>query len=638
MHPRFYECFVLLNRDYNGKRSFGCIRQESSRQTFSDNSLNCFTRLHHPDASHNPLDIKYPSAQPSLSESRMASADLRKRQLPLSDGLTIMDLEFRQEVKKVRTEEPPSRVLHLRGLPAEISEKEVAQFAVPFGLLQSMLLTKNGNAFLEFQLQTSSTKMLEYYNTYNPPVIRGLGLLGVQYSKYTELNTTVSPNALEGVISANKLHATLSASETSRCVLLVHIEQAPTIPLGYVHFYKVFRPFGEILKIVTFKASNVPQALIEFADPIFADVAKLQADGCAFTAGGLCRTNYSRQSTLEVHQENQFCRDFTKNPFTHEPATDDPLQSTAIRRALNLPTMKELASLSADVLCVFANDVIQAMQFVAAGHTGPELPTMRNQIGLLRSTQPLLATGLSTGASVLGIDAPNRTVDLLRQLAPLVSTTTGTPVVIVSGLDPERTTPDILFTLFGVYGDVQRVKILYNKKNTALVQFTDARQADRAIFYLNGLPLFGGTLRVSHSKFPSINKSQNSQAGEDGGASEATDTSQDLTRDYAGSRLHRFRNANSRNAFNIYGPNTVLHVSGLPDDISEFELVQLFTQVSGHPISGVKMFPNEKKMALVEFRTIKDAIEGLIALDAYQIRPKCCMRVTFSKFPLKNAE
>ncbi|VDM04486.1 unnamed protein product [Schistocephalus solidus] len=235
----------------------------------------------------------------------MASADLRKRQ--------------------VRTEEPQSRVLHLRGLPAEISEKEVAQFGVPFGLLQSMLLTKNGNAFLEFQSQTSATKMLEYYNTYNPPVIRGLGLLGVQYSKYAELNTTVSPSAMEGIMSANRLHATLSASDTSRCVLLVHIEQAPIVPLGYIHFYK-------------------------------------QADGCAFTAGGLCRTNYSRQSTLEVHQENQFCRDFSKNPFTLESATDDPLQSTGTRAAPNLPTLQELASLSADVLCVFANDVIQAMR------------------------------------------------------------------------------------------------------------------------------------------------------------------------------------------------------------------------------------------------------------------------------------
>lgn len=37
--------------------------------------------------------------------------------------------------------------------------------------------------------------------------------------------------------------------------------------------------------------------------------------------------------------------------------------------------------------------------------------------------------------------------------------------------------PDALFTLFGVYGDVQRVKILYNKKDSALIQMAEPHQA-----------------------------------------------------------------------------------------------------------------------------------------------------------------
>ncbi|KAA3679497.1 uncharacterized protein DEA37_0012270 [Paragonimus westermani] len=40
-----------------------------------------------------------------------------------------------------------------------------------------------------------------------------------------------------------------------------------------------------------------------------------------------------------------------------------------------------------------------------------------------------------------------------------------------------RVYPDALFTLFGVYGDVTRVKIMFNKKDTALVQFSDSQQA-----------------------------------------------------------------------------------------------------------------------------------------------------------------
>ena len=35
---------------------------------------------------------------------------------------------------------------------------------------------------------------------------------------------------------------------------------------------------------------------------------------------------------------------------------------------------------------------------------------------------------------------------------------------------------DDIFTLFGVYGDVVRVKILYSKQETALVQFATPQQ------------------------------------------------------------------------------------------------------------------------------------------------------------------
>ena len=41
----------------------------------------------------------------------------------------------------------------------------------------------------------------------------------------------------------------------------------------------------------------------------------------------------------------------------------------------------------------------------------------------------------------------------------------------------QKISADALFTLFGVYGDVQRVKILYNKRHTALVQMTNHQQA-----------------------------------------------------------------------------------------------------------------------------------------------------------------
>ncbi|KAF7243493.1 Polypyrimidine tract-binding protein 2 [Varanus komodoensis] len=46
-----------------------------------------------------------------------------------------------------------------------------------------------------------------------------------------------------------------------------------------------------------------------------------------------------------------------------------------------------------------------------------------------------------------------------------------------SSLLLKMVTPQSLFTLFGVYGDVQRVKILYNKKDSALIQMADGNQS-----------------------------------------------------------------------------------------------------------------------------------------------------------------
>lgn len=51
-----------------------------------------------------------------------------------------------------------------------------------------------------------------------------------------------------------------------------------------------------------------------------------------------------------------------------------------------------------------------------------------------------------------------------------------TPVVLVSNLNADVVTPADLQVLFGVYGDVHRVKILFNKKDTALVQFATSAQ------------------------------------------------------------------------------------------------------------------------------------------------------------------
>ncbi|XP_031733315.1 polypyrimidine tract-binding protein 3-like [Anarrhichthys ocellatus] len=71
-------------------------------------------------------------------------------------------------------------------------------------------------------------------------------------------------------------------------------------------------------------------------------------------------------------------------------------------------------------------------------------------------------------------------------------------------LSLKMVTPQSIFTLFGVYGDVQRVKILYNKKDSALIQLSDGNQAQLAMSHLNGQKVFGKVMRVTLSKHQTV--------------------------------------------------------------------------------------------------------------------------------------
>ncbi len=65
--------------------------------------------------------------------------------------------------------------------------------------------------------------------------------------------------------------------------------------------------------------------------------------------------------------------------------------------------------------------------------------------------------------------------------------------------------PDRLFILFGMYGDVYRVKLLHRKKNTALIQWATPEHAALAMHFLNRMELMGATIMLNVSKYREIN-------------------------------------------------------------------------------------------------------------------------------------
>merc|ERR1712130_32467 len=194
----------------------------------------------------------------------------------------------------------------------------------------------------------------------------------------------------------------------------------------------------------------------------------------------------------------------------------------------------------------------------------------------------------------------------------------GGRVVLVNKLVPDKVNPDILFTLFGVYGDVVKVKILYNKRDTALLQYQNHQQCQYAVEHLNHCNLFGQQIVVQHARMPEVNVPRDFNADEI-----------QLTKDYSNSPLHRFRRKNFINPKNVNSPSQVLHVANLYDGATEQELQALFrSQQQSEPI--VEFFKSSRKMAYVCMASISDAIHALINLHGCKELGGYPLRVSFS--------
>jgi hypothetical protein len=135
-----------------------------------------------------------------------------------------------------------------------------------------------------------------------------------------------------------------------------------------------------------------------------------------------------------------------------------------------------------------------------AGGPGGAAQSFMNSMGGAPSmpgmgvANPQINYGMSPAMGGMGgLGAP------MNMMNPAMGGIGGAGVVLVDGLAPTVTADD-LFPLFGVYGDVQRVKILYNKRDTAMVQYATGQQAAVAVQYLKQCPFFGGVLNVQKSK------------------------------------------------------------------------------------------------------------------------------------------
>uniref|UniRef100_A0A669DP49 Polypyrimidine tract binding protein 1 n=1 Tax=Oreochromis niloticus TaxID=8128 RepID=A0A669DP49_ORENI len=414
----------------------------------------------------------------------------------------------------IRGPSVPSRVIHIRKLPSDITEAEVISLGVPFGDVTNLLMLKAKNqAFLEMNSEEAAQNLVGYYSTM-VPIIRHHPVY-VQFSNHKELKTDNSPNqerAQAALRALSSSHVDTAAVAPST-VLRVVVENL-IYPVTLDALCQIFSKFGTVLRIIIFTKNNQFQALLQYSDGASAQAAKLSLDGQNIY-NGCCtlRISFSKLTSLNVKYNNEKSRDFTR----------------------------------------------------------PDLPTGDGQ-----------------------------------------------PTMEHTAMATAFITPHCLFILFGVYGDVMRVKILFNKKENALVQMSDSTQAQLAMSHLNGQRLHGKPVRITLSKHTSVQLPR--EGHEDQG----------LTKDYSNSPLHRFKKPGSKNYSNIFPPSATLHLSNIPPSVVEDDLKMLFAS-SGAVVKAFKFFQKDHKMALIQVGSVEEAIESLIEFHNHDLGENHHLRVSFSK-------
>ncbi|XP_020378374.2 polypyrimidine tract-binding protein 1 isoform X3 [Rhincodon typus] len=506
----------------------------------------------------------------------------------------------------------PSRVIHIRKLPNDVTEAEVISLGLPFGKVTNLLMLKGKNqAFIEMNTEEAANTMVSYYSTVTP-YLRSHPIY-IQYSNHKELKTDSSPNqaraqaalqAVNAVQTANMAIAGGGVSDSAAGlagqspVLRIIVENL-FYPVTLDVLHQIFSKFGTVLKIITFTKNNQFQALLQYADGSSAQHAKLALDGQnIYNACCTLRIDFSKLTSLNVKYNNDKSRDYTRPDL---PSGD------------NQPTLDQTMA------AAFGAPGIISSPYGGGAGFPPSIAFQQADFLQHPSDYWLSVPGVHGALAPLGMpSAAAAAAAAASRIGIPGFASAANAVLLVSNLNPERVTPQCLFILFGVYGDVQRVKILFNKKENALVQMFDCTQAQLAMSHLNGQRLHGKAMRVTMSKHQTVQLPREGQ--EDQG----------LTKDYSSSPLHRFKKPGSKNFQNIFPPSATLHLSNIPPSITEEDLKLLFSSTTGM-VKAFKFFQKDRKMALIQMSSVEEAIQALIDLHNHDLGENHHLRVSFSK-------
>ncbi|XP_045528781.1 heterogeneous nuclear ribonucleoprotein L-like isoform X3 [Pieris brassicae] len=362
----------------------------------------------------------------------------------------------------------------------------------------------------------------------------------------------------------------------------------PAYPITVDVVHTISTPHGQVQRIVVFKKNGV-QAMVEFESVESATRAKDALHGCDIYSG--CCTlkiEYAKPERLNVFKNDQDSWDYTLSDEGQPQQRSAPLlQSPQYTGGRPQP---------------------YNMDF---GSGGPPPGMMKDRHGPPPPHHPRDGRGPygPEGYGGEGFVPPPP-----MHHPPMPPQNQGGPpqqggVMMVYGLDPTTANADRLFNLCCLYGNVVRIKFLKTKEGTAMVQMGDPVSVERCVQNLNNVTVGDYTLTLAFSKQAYLSEVMNPYPLHDKSPS---------FKDYVSNKNNRFLTPASIHKNRIQPPSKVVHFFNTPPDVSEEQLLAVFTDygvTAPHTISKFPLKSERSSSGLMEFQNISQSVMAIMACN-----------------------
>lgn len=545
----------------------------------------------------------------------MSQIQQQQHQLPLSDNNNNNGNFFKRARYDMSQQNPTTKVVSLRNIPAEITDFQIALIGLQFGDVINILYIKGkGQALIDFSGINEAVDMVHFFH--HPPDNCNLKNIEAAHSSYQQLTIDTSRiQSTRNTIQSAKQIKEAAISGGDGFVIKAIITNV-VYPICIDALYQVFSKYGNVLKIVLIQKNEIG-ALIQMKDDMQVQSAISALNGRnmynTYTGGcNILSLQVSRHKSIEVKSNNNKSWDYTNPILTVGEPNRMDRNNDMLGHSGNMGNHKNLIS-DHPLLPMPMNMAAAAAAAATAAQHGHHFNPQNQNPYLTHNPHQ---NQHNQNNQQQGHFQSSNNISAQSVTGYPIQTMDNRPAVVqVSNFPDQIANPDALFTLFGVYGDILKVKIMYNRRDNALMQFKSYDQALNAVSKMDKVKLFDKIISVGMSKFPEIQIPIKNDGG--------------LAKDYSTSPLHRFKKPGSKNFFNIFAPNLTLHLSNISQVTSQDQIQELFCKHG--TVNNFKWISKEgNKMALIELSSLEEAVLALIDLHNFQLNGSY-LRVNFAK-------